>query len=63
MTTGESGLRFEWRDADSLTENPANWRKHPPYQEAALRDVLAYGMALQSKVDGRWKTLQETAVP
>lgn len=34
-------LRLEWRNAEELTENPRNWRRHPPAQEAALRQLLA----------------------
>lgn len=33
-------LRLEWRDADELAENPANWRTHPQGQVDALRDVI-----------------------
>src|SRR5262249_30683384 len=34
-------LRLEWWEADSLKENPANWRRHPAKQLAALGDVIA----------------------
>src|SRR5271157_5895691 len=34
-------LRLEWRSPAELAENPHNWRRHPPQQIAALRDVLA----------------------
>lgn len=34
-------LRLEWLDADQLTENPANWRRHSGTQTTALQDVLA----------------------
>ncbi len=34
-------LRLEWRSADELAENPANWRSHPPAQVKALKGVLA----------------------
>lgn len=33
-------LRLEWRKASELQDNPRNWRTHPPYQEAALKDLL-----------------------
>jgi hypothetical protein len=33
-------LRLEWRKASELQDNPHNWRTHPPYQEAALKDLL-----------------------
>ena len=34
-------LRLEWWDAEKLSENPRNWRRHPPAQEAAFRQLLA----------------------
>ena len=34
-------LRLEWWDAKDLQDNPHNWRRHPPAQEAALRQLLA----------------------
>src|SRR5262249_54130147 len=34
-------LRLEWVDADSLADNPANWRRHPENQLRALEDVIA----------------------
>jgi DNA modification methylase len=34
-------LRLEWWDAEDLDENPRNWRRHPPAQKAALRQLLA----------------------
>src|SRR3954451_9148162 len=34
------GLRFEWIEAGTLTENPMNWRKHPPEQLQSLQDLL-----------------------
>jgi hypothetical protein len=37
----DTPLRLEWMEADSLTDNPANWRKHPQAQSDALRDVIA----------------------
>jgi hypothetical protein len=38
MTT--PSLRLEWIEADSLSDNPGNWRRHPAKQLDALRDVL-----------------------
>ena len=34
-------LRLEWLDAKDFQDNPHNWRRHPPAQEAALRQLLA----------------------
>src|SRR5262249_3925260 len=34
-------LRLEWWVPDSLSDNPANWRRHPDQQLSALKDVLA----------------------
>src|SRR5260370_40602406 len=34
-------LRLEWRSPSELAENPANWRRHPDAQLAALSDVIA----------------------
>lgn len=34
-------LRLEWRSPTELAENPANWRRHPEAQIAALTDTLA----------------------
>jgi DNA modification methylase len=34
-------LRLEWWNAKDLQDNPHNWRRHPPAQEAALRQLLA----------------------
>jgi DNA modification methylase len=34
-------LRLEWREPDELTENPSNWRRHPPQQMQALKDIIA----------------------
>jgi hypothetical protein len=31
-------LRLEWVEAESLDDNPRNWRRHPEKQMAALRD-------------------------
>lgn len=33
-------LRLEYRTARELSDNPANWRRHPEHQKAALRDVI-----------------------
>jgi DNA modification methylase len=33
-------LRLEYLDADSLGDNPQNWRRHPGHQLKALEDVL-----------------------
>lgn len=37
----ETPLRLEWRSPAELAENPANWRRHPESQMAALTGVLA----------------------
>jgi hypothetical protein len=34
-------LRLEWRDAEELAENPANWRKHPESQMSWLADAIS----------------------
>jgi len=34
-------LRLEWVDADTLRENPANWRRHSKAQIGALRGALS----------------------
>jgi ABC-type iron transport system FetAB ATPase subunit len=34
-------LRLEWRNADELAENPANWKKHPGKQLDTLKDLMA----------------------
>ena len=34
-------LRLEWIEAGSLTENPANWRRHSPEQLQSIKDLLA----------------------
>jgi len=36
-----SELRLEYLDPAELAANPANWRRHPPSQVAALKVVLA----------------------
>lgn len=33
-------LRLEWIEAGSLTENPANWRRHSPEQLQSIKDLL-----------------------
>ncbi len=33
-------LRLEWIEAGSLSENPANWRKHSPEQLQSVKDLL-----------------------
>ena len=33
-------LRLEWIEAGQLEDNPANWRKHPAEQLAALNDLI-----------------------
>lgn len=33
-------LRLEYRTAKELADNPANWRRHPAQQTAALSDAL-----------------------
>jgi hypothetical protein len=37
----ELPLRLEWRSPAELAEHPANWRRHPESQIAALTDVIA----------------------
>lgn len=34
-------LRLEWIEAGSLTDNPANWRKHSQEQLATVKDLLS----------------------
>jgi DNA modification methylase len=34
-------LRLEWLAAETLSDNPSNWRRHPGKQLTALKDVLA----------------------
>lgn len=34
-------LRLEWRTAEELADNPANWRTHPEAQKEALEAVLS----------------------
>ncbi len=50
-------LRLEWRSADELASNPANWRRHPPSQVKALKGVLAdvgwAGALLYNEATGR----------
>lgn len=50
-------LRLEWWDAKDLQENPRDWRRHPPAQEAELRQLLAEvgwaGAALYNERTGR----------
>lgn len=50
-------LRLKWRDPAELEENPANWRRHPKAQLAALQDVLAEvgwaGALLYNEATGR----------
>jgi hypothetical protein len=38
---GTPPLRLEWVEADTLADNPSNWRRHPDGQLGALREVLA----------------------
>ncbi len=38
--TPKPPLRLEWIEAGSLTENPANWRRHSKEQLATLRDLV-----------------------
>jgi len=35
-----NSLRLEWIEAGSLTPNPMNWRRHPPEQTAALKEMI-----------------------
>jgi hypothetical protein len=37
----KEALRLEWWNPEDLTGNPRNWRRHPPAQAAALRQLLA----------------------
>jgi ParB-like chromosome segregation protein Spo0J len=37
----KTGLRLEWRSPSELAANPANWRRHPARQVAALADVIS----------------------
>jgi DNA modification methylase len=37
----QPSLRLEWVEADTLQDNPRNWRRHPDQQMAALADVIA----------------------
>jgi DNA modification methylase len=50
-------LRLEWVEAESLQDNPRNWRRHPQKQMAALRDVIAEvgwaGALLYNEATGR----------
>ena len=52
-----SPLRLEWRSPAELAENPANWRRHPERQIAALTDVIAEvgwaGACLYNEATGR----------
>lgn len=41
MDAVEPTLRLEWRTADELADNVANWRRHPEAQKAALEEVIA----------------------
>ncbi len=40
MSTESPPLRLEWRSPAELTENPANWRRHPESQLSALSDAI-----------------------
>jgi DNA modification methylase len=50
-------LRLEWRSPAELAENPANWRRHPEHQLAALTGVIAEvgwaGACLYNEATGR----------
>ena len=51
-------LRLEWRTPAELADNPANWRRHPEKQIAALTDVIAeVGWAGASLYNERTKRL------
>ncbi len=41
LTVDKPKLRLEWIEAGSLSENPANWRRHPAGQVAALKNLIA----------------------
>ncbi len=53
----ERPLRLEYRSPAELAENPANWRRHPESQLAALTDVIAEvgwaGVCLFNEATGR----------
>lgn len=38
--SNKPALRLEWIEAGTLTENPANWRRHPEGQVKALRGLI-----------------------
>lgn len=50
-------LRLEWRDAQELQDNPRNWRRHPPTQQQAVKDLLSEvgwaGTLLYNETTGR----------
>lgn len=50
-------LRLEYRDPATLAANPANWRRHPPAQAAALKAALGEvgwaGALLYNETTGR----------
>ena len=58
MATARKPLRLEWLDPASLGDNPQNWRRHSPIQNAALRDALKeVGWAGALLYNSRTKTL------
>ena len=52
-------IRLEWIEAGTLRANPANWRRHPAGQTAALSELLAdpdigwAGVLLYNEATGR----------
>ena len=57
QTAEQPALRLEWRWPAELASNPANWRRHPESQIAALTDVIAEvgwaGACLFNEATGR----------
>ena len=53
----EESLRLEWLDPSELAVNPSNWRRHPPNQLAALKDIVGEvgwaGALLYNEATGR----------
>lgn len=58
-----ANLRLEWLNAADLKDNPRNWRRHPPAQAQALKElledpevgwagVLLYNERTQQLIDG-----------
>jgi DNA modification methylase len=53
----QPSLRLEWVEAETLQDNPRNWRRHPDQQMGALADVIAEvgwaGALLYNEATGR----------